>query len=387
MHSMRGRYDPILLGVVLMLLVIGAVMIYSASAIIAMKTHGSTDYFIRRHAVYLIVGMTGMYAASRIPYQSYAYKVAPLLAAILISLLIVVIPGVGRKAWGASRWMPLGPLSFQPSEFAKLGLIIYLAYILSKKQDRVKLWWSGFAPPLFVASVMIGLVMMHPDFGTAATLLLITFSLLFIAGARMIYLAMLGLAGAGFAFAAVSLEAYRMRRILAFLNPEQHKQDIGYQIWESLITVGSGGWTGQGLGAGTQKLLYLPAAHTDFIFSMIAEELGFVGVVFVAALFAVLVWRGVYIAMTAREAFGCYLAFGVTLSLGMQALVNMAVAMSLLPTKGLTLPFISYGGTSLVLSLTMIGILFNIHAGGQPFEEPHARRAHAAKRFIMMKDA
>jgi cell division protein FtsW len=294
----------------------------------------------------------------------------------MVCLVAIFVPGLGHAAGGARRWVHLGPLNFQPSELAKPALILYLAWSLSRKQDRMADFKAGFLGPVLIAGIPIGLILLQPDFGTAVSLALVVCLMLFVAGARVSYLMGAGLLALPVVYHLVASTPYRMRRIMAFLDPWSTRHAAGYQVAESLISIGSGGLAGVGLGDGRQKLFFLPEAHTDFIYSIIGEELGLIGTVLIIALFALLVWRGLKAAYAAEDAFGAYLALGLTAILGLQASLNMAVAMGLLPTKGLTLPFISYGGTSLVLSLTAAGILLAVSAGqgGYLKPEPGARR-------------
>jgi cell division protein FtsW len=352
--------DRVLVGTVLMLMSFGMVMVFSSGAVFAAKKYGDATYFLKREIVYGVLGLFAMSVALRTDYSVYRKIAYPLLAFSIVALAAVL--KIGSRAGGAIRWFRLGPLSFQPGELAKLALCIYLAALLARKAEKVKVFSVGFLPPLVVTGVMMGLLLKQPDLGTAVIFGVVALGLLFIAGTRTSYLilALLVAAPAGWKF--IVSTPFRMRRMLAFLDPWAFRRDVGYQITESLISVGSGGVTGLGLGDGRQKLFFLPEAHTDFILSIIGEELGLLGVLFVVAGFAVLVWRGLRAAYRARDVFGCYLAFGITAMFGLQALVNVGVVLGSLPTKGLPLPFISYGGTSLLVSLYMAGVLANISA-------------------------
>jgi cell division protein FtsW len=352
--------DRVLVGAVLALSAFGAVMVFSSGAVFAAKKYGDAAYFLKRELVYAVLGLAAMSVGARLDYAIYRRFAYPLLG-VSIACLAAVLK-IGSRAGGAIRWFRLGPLSFQPSELAKLALCVYLAYLLARKAEKVKVFSVGFLPPLLVTGVMMGLLLKQPDLGTAVIFGVVALGLLFIAGTRTSYLivALLVAAPAGWKF--IVSTPFRMRRMLAFLDPWAFRRDVGYQITESLISVGSGGVTGLGLGDGRQKLFFLPEAHTDFILSIIGEELGLVGILAVIAGFSVLVWRGLRAATRARDAFGTYLAFGITTMFGLQALVNIGVVLGSLPTKGLPLPFISYGGTSLVMSLFMAGVLANVSA-------------------------
>jgi len=288
-------------------------------------------------------------------YQLWRKLVYLLLIGSLLSLILLLIPGVGNEVSGSSRWLKFAGFSLQPAEFAKLALVIYLAHSLSKKQQEIR-----FLPKVIVSGVFVLLIIAQPDFGTAMILAAIALTLLFAAGLKLRHL----LSGILLSLPAIYLMIvrvdYRKKRILAFLNPWKDPTNSGFQIIQSFLAFGSGGLWGMGLGRGRQKLFYLPDAHTDFIFSVIGEELGFLGVVAILTLFLILILRGIKISLSAPDPFGSYLALGITLMIGLQAMVNFGVSLGLLPTKGLTLPFISYGGSSLIVSLIGAGILLNI---------------------------
>jgi cell division protein FtsW len=366
--------DRVLVGAVLGLLAIGIVMVYSSGAVFAAKKYGDASYFLKREMIYALLGLGALSVASRLDYGVYRRLAYPLLFLSIFSLAAVL--KIGSRAGGAFR---LGPLSFQPGELAKLALCIYLAALLARKAEKVRVFSIGFLPPLLVTGLMMGLLLKQPDLGTAVIFGAVALGLLFIAGTRSSYLilAVLVAAPAGWKF--IVSTPFRMRRMLAFLDPWAFRRDVGYQITESLISVGSGGVTGLGLGDGRQKLFFLPEAHTDFILSIIGEELGLIGVLCIVAGFALLVWRGLRAAVRARDVFGTYLAFGITAMFGLQALVNIGVVLGSLPTKGLPLPFISYGGTSLVMSLFSAGVLANISARNP---EPHEGLLPAARHAL-----
>ncbi len=375
--------DRVLVGTVLALAAFGVVMVFSAGAVFAAKKYGDATYFLKREVVYAMLGVGAMTVAMRVDYSVYRRFAYPLLFASIGSLLLVL--KIGTRVGGAIRWFRLGPLSFQPSELAKLALCVYLATLLARKAEKVRVFSVGFLPPLLVTGIMMGLLLKQPDLGTAAIFGAVALCLLFVAGTRTSYiiLALLVAAPAGWNF--IVSTPFRMRRMLAFLDPWAFRRDVGYQITESLISVGSGGVTGLGLGDGRQKLFFLPEAHTDFILSIVGEELGLLGILGVIAAFVVLVWRGLRAGFRARDAFGTYLAFGISAMFGLQALVNIGVVLGSLPTKGLPLPFISYGGTSLIMSLFAGGVLANISARNpEPHEGlfPSARRQKGANRRL-----
>jgi cell division protein FtsW len=339
----------------------GVVMVFSAGAAFAAKTYGDWTYFLKREAVYSGAGLLAFVVGMRLDYSVYRRLAYPLL--FLSMVMLAVVLKVGPAINGAVRWFRWGALSFQPSELAKFALVLYLAVLLARKAEKVKDFSMGFLPPLVMTGIFLLLLLKQPDLGTAVIIGVTALGLLFVAGTRSSYILLSVLVAAPIGWKVfIAGEPWRMRRFLAFLYPWQFRRDTGYQLYESLISVGSGGLWGQGLGQGHQKLFFLPEAHTDFILAIIGEELGLVGVLAVLLAFTVLVWRGLRAAARARDAFGCYLAFGVTLLFGLQALVNMGVVLGLLPTKGLPLPFVSYGGTALVMSLFMAGVLANISA-------------------------
>jgi cell division protein FtsW len=273
--------------------------------------------------------------------------------------MILSVVGFGHSGGGAARWLKLGPIHVQPSEMAKVALVLWLAYSLAKKQDRVKTFKVGMLPHLIMAGLLMLLCLKQPDFGGAAVLLFLTFTMLFVAGAQIGYLLLVALIGLALAGWLVRFTAYRWERMLAWLQMAEHRQDLAYQPFQSVMSFGSGETLGVGLGHGLQ-VLYLPEAHTDFIAAIIGEELGFVGIVGLCAVYVFIVTRRVHIALTAEDEYGSYIAFGLSTFFEVQALINLAVAMAMLPTKGLTLPFVSYGGSSLLVNCAAMGILLNI---------------------------
>jgi cell division protein FtsW len=351
--------DLPLVAAVLALTGFGVVMVFSAGAVFAARTYGDFAYFLKREAVYAAAGLLAFLVGMRLDYSVYRRITYPLLFVSVV--LLVAVLKLGPAIHGAVRWFRLGPLSFQPSEMAKFALVLYLAVLLARKAEKVKDFSMGFLPPLLMTGVFLGLLLKQPDLGTAVIIGVTALGLMFVAGTRTSYILIAVLIAAPVGWRLfITGESWRMKRILAYLYPWQYRRDIGYQLYESLISVGSGGVLGQGLGQGHQKLFFLPEAHTDFILAVVGEELGLVGVLAVLAMFALLVWRGLRASMRARDPYGCYLGFGITCLFGLQAIVNMCVVLGLLPTKGLPLPFVSYGGTALVTSLFMAGVLANI---------------------------
>ncbi len=370
-----------LLWAILLLSGLGLVMVYSASAVTARQTTGDPLFYLKRQAIAAAVGGGALLFALRMGYRRLQPLAYPLLVMSLLALCLVLVPGIGVSGGGARRWIRFPGVGFQPAELAKLAFVIYLAYSLSKKQEKVRVFSVGFLPHCFVGLCFMALCLLEPDFGSAVTLALLLFALLFAAGARVSWLLGSLLTALPFAWLAVARSPYRMKRILAFLDPWAHRHDIGYQVAESLMSVGSGGVWGLGLGDGRQKLFFLPEAHTDFIFSIIGEELGLLGSALVIALYGIIVWRGLRAAFNAADAFGAYLALGITALIAFGACENLGVAMGALPTKGLTLPFVSYGGTSLVLSMFAGGVLLSISQGQGGFLRAQLRGNSANPRL------
>jgi cell division protein FtsW len=366
-EPVRLTVDPILLAAVLGLLCLGLVMVYSASAVMALEKTGSGFYFLQRQLVAALVGLLAMATALKLGYRRLARLAYPLLVlTVLLLVALVLVPGVGTVVGGARRWIRFPGVSIQPAEIAKFTWVVYLAYSLAKKREKVASFSIGFLPHLLLGGVLVVLCMAQPDFGSAVELLVLLFVLLFAAGTKLSYLVGSVLLALPLAYHAVAHSPYRLARITAFLDPWAHRHDVGYQVAQSLISVGSGGFFGLGLGESRQKLFFLPEAHTDFIFSIVGEELGLFGAAVTVLLYAVIVWRGTRAALRASETFGTYLGLGLTALLGVQAVVNMSVAMGMLPTKGLTLPFVSYGGCSLVVSMTAAGALLSLSATSAP---------------------
>jgi cell division protein FtsW len=361
--------DQILLFVTITLALVGLVMMFSASAVMAGKKFDDSWYYLKRQLVWLTVGLLLLHVASRIDYIWWKRLSLPLLGLIGLLLVMVLVPSIGGAKHGARRWLLLGPISVQPAETAKLIVVIYLAAYLARKEDRLQHFSNGLLPPLLIIGILGGLVLMEPDLGTVVVMGLVTGGLLFVGGARLAHLSAMALCAIPIAFVLVWTSDYRRPRLMAFLNPGSDPSNAGHQVTQSFLAFGSGGLFGVGLGEGKQKLLFLPEPHTDFVLALVGEELGFVGTCVIVLLFAVFVIRGFQIATRARTPFGRYLGIGLTTLIGIQALINACVATGLLPTKGLTLPFVSYGGSSLVVSLTGVGILLSISRNRQAGRE------------------
>ncbi|HWC51180.1 MAG TPA: putative lipid II flippase FtsW [Nitrospira sp.] len=356
----RVAMDHVLLFVTLTLALVGLVMVFSASAIVAGNRFQDPEFFLKRQIAWLGFGVLLMHLTSRIDYQLWKRLSIPILIGMVVLLVMVLIPSLGVAAKGARRWLRWGLISIQPAEMVKLVLVIYLAAYLAKKADTLTVFRTGLLPVLVVVGILSGLVLLEPDLGTVVVMGLVTVSLLFLGGARMTHLFGVGLCAVPVVLVLVLGSSYRRQRLMTFLAPWKDATDSGFQITQSFLAFGSGGPFGVGLGEGKQKLFFLPEAHTDFVLALVGEELGLAGTASVVVLFALFVWRGFQIASRARMPFGKYLGLGITLLIGIQALVNAAVVTGLLPTKGLTLPFVSYGGSSLVVSFAGVGMLLSI---------------------------
>lgn len=358
--AFQATYDVRLLFAVLFLVGIGIVMVYSASSAVALEKFGSGTYFLKRQALFSLIGIVILVLFSHVPFRIYRPLAYPLLILAMLSLTLVHVPGLGWSAGGALRWIRIGPVTFQPVEAARLALIVYLAYSLSKKQEILKEFSVGFVPHLLILMLLSIPLILQPDFGSAVIFGALTWLMMFVGGVPLRHLLSAFLLLLPAAYYLMVSEAYRLRRLISFLDPWQYPADEGYQIIHSLMAFGTGGFWGAGIGKGYQKLFYLPEPHTDFIFAVIGEELGFLGVAFILGLYALVLWRSIRIARNCDDDFGMLMAVGITFALALQVSINMGVCLGLLPTKGLTLPFLSYGGTSLLLNMIGIGILMNI---------------------------
>ncbi|MGH2491363.1 MAG: putative lipid II flippase FtsW [Candidatus Limnocylindria bacterium] len=368
-------YDLVLVVVVLALTLLGIAMVYSASGIKALDALDDPRYFLGWQSLWAALGLVGMLAATRIDYHRYRLLSLPLLVIAILLLAAVLVPGVGTSVNGASRWLRMGPVGFQPAEFAKLALILYLAFWLGARRDRIAR--SGTAMG-FVActSLIVALVFAEPDLGTAIVIGTVALAIYFAAGARLWMFAALAMLSAVLALAGALAHPERVERLLTFIDPWKDPRDAGYQAIQALYGLALGGLSGEGLGAGREKFGFLPFPYTDSIFSILGDELGLIGTLSVIMLFLVLAYRGVRIALRAPDAPGALIATGVTTWLVFQAWVNMAVVASLIPMTGITLPFISYGGSSLCVGLIAVGILLNVgrQAAPAPATVPRAPR-------------
>ncbi|MBX6351555.1 MAG: putative lipid II flippase FtsW [Clostridia bacterium] len=359
MADRRTIPDYALLTAAFALLAFGLVMVFSASSVVAQDATGDPAYYFKRQLAWAGLGLVGLVIGAVLPYSLWR-RHAPWIFLFTLGLLALVLTPVGITSHGASRWLGVGSLAFQPSELAKLATVIFYARWLTSDPRRLRSLWTGIVPFLIILGVVTGLVILEPDLGTAAAIAGTSVAMLFMAGVPILHLLLLGLVLAPAALWAIFAEPYRRERFFAFLDPFRDPLGSGYHIIQALYALGSGGLFGVGLGSSILKRYYLPERHTDFIFAIVGEELGFLGGVFVIALFAVIAWRGYRIAALAPEPFGALLAAGITTMIVLQAVVNMGVVMSVLPITGITLPLVSFGGSSLVFTLSGIGILVNV---------------------------
>lgn len=350
--------DTTLAALLIALLGFGVVMVLSAGVVEANSTFDDPYHFVRRQALFALLAVFALWGVSRVDYHKLQLLTYPCLL-LVAGLMVLTVTSWGHESGGASRWIRVGPVNLQPSEMAKVSLVMWLAYSLNKKKERVRSFSIGMVPHLLMAGGLVIVCMVQPDFGSAAVIMFVTAAMLFIAGARLGYLAAVAALASAFALVAVRFTTYRWERILAWINMAEHRQDLAYQPFQAVMSFGSGGLLGVGLGQGKQ-VLYLPEAHTDSISAIIGEELGFVGIAALALTYLFIVARAVKAALYADDEYGTHLAFGLAMLFGIQAVVNLAVAMAMLPTKGLALPFVSYGGSSLVVNAAAMGILLNI---------------------------
>ena len=351
----------------LVLLAIGITMVLNTSYLFSQERFGDGTYLFRKQLAAVAVGVAGLCVAVVLPPSVYRRLTVPLFLLALASLVLVLLPGVGLVRGGAQRWLGVAPFVFQPSELAKVSFVLYLAYTLSRKAGRLEQFTAGLLPPLLMTGLFVLLLLGEPDFGAAFILAIIAMAMLFVAGGQVKHLAAVALAALPAAVFLIMSADYRLKRFLAFLDPWSDSANSGFQIIQSYIAFGSGQLWGRGLGQSRQKLHYLPEAHTDFIYSVIGEELGLWGALLVVLLFGILLFRGMRLALEREEPFTRLMVFGLTLLLGLQALVHMSVVMGLVPTKGLVLPFVSYGGSAMVVHLTVAGMLLSASCRrGQP---------------------
>lgn len=363
---MRKReYDFWILFTVLVMLAIGTVMVFSASSYNALYYFNNKFHFFFRQLIWCVLGIIVMFVVSRIDYRRLALS-SPLLMAITVVLLVLVrIPGIGSNINGAYRWFDFGFASFQPSELLKIALILFLSLSLSKNSDRLRYFFTGLVPYLLVIGLFDGLLYIEPHMSAIILITAVSVIILFCAGAKMRHFIAIALPVLVAGWQLIKSDPYRIERLISFMDPFKYKQGSGFQVVNSLYAIASGALFGRGLGKSLQKYLYLPEPHNDFIFSILAEELGFVGALTVITLFMLFIWRGMKVAMNAPDMMGSLIAAGITSLIALETIINIAVVTSTVPATGMPLPFFSAGGSSLVFLMTSVGILLNISKGSQ----------------------
>lgn len=352
------KIDKILLLSVIIISLFGLLMIYSSSNIWAEYKYNDPYKFLKTQSIFLILGYIIIYIISKIPYQTYLKYSNKILLICILLLILVLIPGIGTIRNGSRSWFGIGSLGIQPSEFAKLGIIIFTSkYLTTNKIKDIK---TSVLPILSIVILIFGLIMLQPDFGTGMIIVITIIVLLFISGVKLNFFIKLGLLGLIGIISLIIIAPYRLKRIISFINPWADPLGSGFQIIQSLYAIGPSGLLGAGLGNSIQKHFYLPEPQTDFIFAIISEELGFMGVIIITTLFITIIYRGIKISLKQEDNFAKYLSFGLTFSIAFQTILNLMVVVGLIPVTGVTLPFLSYGGSSLLVSMTYIGILLNI---------------------------
>lgn len=359
----RRRIDPLIVGITIALSLGGLIMVFSASGVVAEMKYSDSTHYLQRQIIWMVLGFGVLVAGAQIDYQQWKEWVPWIVMGCVGGLLLVLV--FGLQINGARRWLTFGYFSIQPTEMAKLAMVLYLAAFLSNPNRRVTDWRRGFLPPVVVVSGVCFLIVVEPDLGSIVVIGLVFVCMMYLSGARLRHLACLGLPMILGFLALIVFSPERWERFTTFLNPFQDREGAGYQLVQSLLALENGGIFGVGLGQGKQKLLYLPEAHTDFVLALVGEELGLMGTLGLLGLFVMLVFKGFRVAALAPDMFGRFLALGITLLLTMQAMINAGVVSGMLPTKGLTLPLVSYGGSSLLTTMLAIGILLNIARQGR----------------------
>lgn len=357
------RIDPLIVGITLALSLGGLVMVFSASGVMAENKFTNATYYLQRQIVWMLLGFSVLLIGSLIDYRQWKQWIPMVVGGCVVGLLLVL--AVGPQINGARRWLALGYFSIQPTEMAKLAVVLYLAAFLSNPQRRVTDWQRGFLPPVAMVGMICSLIVVEPDLGSTVVISLVFVGMMYLAGARVRHLAYLGVPMILGVCALIWMSPERWERMTTFMNPFADRQGAGYQLVQSILALENGGLFGVGLGQGKQKLMFLPEGHTDFVLALVGEELGLIGTCGLLALFAILVCKGFRVAALAPDLFGRYLALGITMLLGIQALINAGVVSGLLPTKGLTLPLVSYGGSSLLVTMSALGILLSVARQGR----------------------
>ena len=360
MNKSRPAPDIWLLISILSLLAIGMVMVYSAGSVLGFRNYGDSYYFLKRQLLFAGLGLVAMFITANTDYRVWKGFARTGLIVCFILLIMVLIPGIGVVRGGARSWLGISSFGIQPSEFMKMGMILFLANWLGREDYDISSFTFGLLPPLALIGTAFGLIMLQPDLGTGTVMMGAALMMVYTAGAKIKHLMSLGIAGVAGFVALIAAAPYRLQRITAFLDPWSDPLGAGYQIIQSLYAIGPGGLGGLGLGMSRQKFSYVPEPQTDFIFSILAEELGFIGGLAVLTLFLIIVWRGMKVAMSLPDRFGSYLAVGIVCMVAVQVVINIGVVIGMMPVTGITLPLISYGGSSLTLMLTALGILLNL---------------------------
>ncbi|MDF0725278.1 stage V sporulation protein E [Cytobacillus sp. S13-E01] len=360
MSTKKSTPDIILIVITLSLLAVGLIMVYSASAIWATYKFDDSFFFAKRQLLFAGVGVVAMFFIMNLDYWTWRTWAKILIITCFVLLAIVLIPGIGMERNGSRSWIGVGAFSVQPSEFMKLAMIAFLAKYLSENQKKITSFKKGLVPSLSLVFLAFAMIMLQPDLGTGTVMVGTSVVMIYVAGARISHFVGLGLLGLAGFIGLILSAPYRIKRITSFLNPWEDPLDSGFQIIQSLYAIGPGGLFGLGLGQSRQKFFYLPEPQTDFIFAILAEELGFIGGSFVILLFSLLLWRGVRIALGAPDLYGSFLGIGIIGMIAIQVIINIGVVTGLMPVTGITLPFLSYGGSSLTLMLMAVGVLLNI---------------------------
>ena len=354
------KIDYLLLIGIIIISIFGLIMIYSASYVWASYKFNDSYKFVKTQAIFLLIGYILMYILQRIPYYIYLKKANLIFILSFILLILVLIPGIGTIRNGSRSWFGIGGFGIQPSEFMKLGIIIFTSKYLSKNEKELSKIKKGVLPILFILIIVFGLIMLQPDFGTGVIIVITIITLLFISGVPINFFIKLSLLGIIGVVGLIIIAPYRIKRIISFLNPWSDPLGSGFQIIQSLYAIGPGGLLGLGLGNSIQKHFYLPEPQTDFIFAIISEEFGFIGILLISLLFILIIYRGLRISINCNNKFGKYLSFGITFQLAFQTILNLMVVVGLIPVTGVTLPFLSYGGSSLLITMISMSILLNI---------------------------
>ncbi|MGM0440823.1 MAG: putative lipid II flippase FtsW [Elusimicrobiota bacterium] len=360
-NSLRDNsYDGVMLAVTVILIMIGLVMVFSTSAIMAYEKYSNMYFFVLKQIFWAIIGCVSFSVGLKINYKIWAKISRVAIFIILFMLIGVLIPAIGHQVSGARRWLRIGGIGIQPAELAKIVVVIYMASVMDRKYTKIQNSYKNLIGPIGLVALMIGLIYAQPDFGTAFLIFILTCIILFFGGVKIKHMALVGLSAVPFIAYAILAYDYRRRRLFSFLKPFENLYGSGYQLANSLIALGDGGLTGTGLGNGYQKLFYIPEVHTDFVYAIIGQELGLLGTLLILILFGIFTWRGGKIALNNEDFLGKLMAGGLTVMITLQAVINIGVVTGCLPTKGISLPFISFGGSSLVFNMLAVGIILNI---------------------------